>query len=137
VYISEYLALPRCLLILLLYDIKLPISQDHIADRAPPCRKASTGPDRANPLDALIMAPSAVEEQVAPTEIPILPGKAAAAATSTKPWLKSTGVLDKFEHIEVTPVIGREYPKADVAEWLQAPNSDELIKELALTSKFP
>ena len=79
------------------------------------------------------MAPSAVEAQVA-TEIPIHPGKAAAAAT--KPWVKATGALDQFEHVELTPVIGREYPKADVAAWLQAPNSDELIKELALTSKF-
>ena len=79
------------------------------------------------------MAPSAVEAQAA-TEIPVLPGKAVATA---KPWLKSTGVLDQFEHIELTPVIGREYPKADVAAWLQAPNSDELIKELALTSKLP
>lgn len=79
------------------------------------------------------MAPSAVEAQAA-TEIPILPGKATPAAA--KPWLKSTGALDQFEHIELTPVIGREYPKADVAAWLQAPNSDELIKELALTSKF-
>lgn len=81
------------------------------------------------------MAPSAVEAQGDPTEVRILPGKATAVTTSTKPWLKSTGVLDKFEYIEVTPVIGREYPKADVAEWLQASNSDELIKELALTSK--
>jgi len=79
------------------------------------------------------MAPSAVEAQAA-TEIPILPGKATPAAA--KPWLKSTRALDQFEHIELTPVIGREYPKADVAAWLQAPNSDELIKELALTSKF-
>lgn len=79
------------------------------------------------------MAPSAVEAQAA-TEIPVLPGKAASAA---KPWLKSTGILDQFEHIELTPVIGREYPKADVAAWLQAPNSDELIKELSLTSRLP
>jgi hypothetical protein len=78
------------------------------------------------------MAPSAVEAQVA-SEIPVLPGKP--VSVGSKPWLKSTGILDQFEHIELTPVIGREYPKADVAAWLQAPNSDELIKELALTSK--
>lgn len=91
------------------------------------------------------MSPSAVEEQVAPTEIPILPGKVAAAAAtpttaaattaSAKPWLKSTGVLDQFEHFEVTPIIGREYSNVDIVEWLQAPNSDELIKELAVTSE--
>lgn len=78
------------------------------------------------------MAPSAVEVQTAADAV-LLPGKA--AAPSTKSWVKSTGVLDQFEHIELTTVIGREYPNADVAAWLQAPNSDELIKELALTSK--
>ncbi|KFY29468.1 hypothetical protein V491_00016, partial [Pseudogymnoascus sp. VKM F-3775] len=89
------------------------------------------------------MSPSPVEEQVAPTKIPILPGKDAAAAgnpaaaasttASAKPWLKSSGFLDKFEYFEVTPVIGREYSNVDIVEWLQAPNSDELIKELAVT----
>lgn len=78
------------------------------------------------------MAPSAAEIPTQ-TEIPIHPGKAAAA----KPWLKSTAVLDQYENFEVTPVIGREYPTADVAAWLQAPNSAELIKELALTSTSP
>jgi hypothetical protein len=77
------------------------------------------------------MAPSATEVAV-PTEVPILPGKAAAA----KPWLKNSAALDQFEHIEVTPVIGREYPTANVVSWLQAPNSDELRKELALISTF-
>lgn len=90
------------------------------------------------------MSPSPVEEQVAPTKIPILPGKdaaagnpAAAASTtaSAKTWLKSSGFLDKFEYFEVTPVIGREYSNVDIVEWLQAPNSDELIKELAVTSE--
>lgn len=83
------------------------------------------------------MAPSATVAPAA-TDIPILPGKtAAAAATSTKPWLKSSGALDQYEHIEVTPIIGREYPTANVVSWLEAPNSDELIKELALTSMSP
>jgi hypothetical protein len=80
------------------------------------------------------MAPSAAAAQVA-TDIPIHPGKAAAAAA--KPWLKSSGALDQYEHIELTPVIGREYPTANVVSWLEAPNSDELIKELALTSTSP
>lgn len=84
------------------------------------------------------MSPLAVEEQVAPTEIPILPGKDAATApatTSAKPWLRSTGILDQFDHFEVTPIIGREYSNVDIVEWLQAPNSDELIKELAVISE--
>lgn len=78
------------------------------------------------------MAPSATEEvQVqAQTTIPIHPGKAATA----KPWVKSTGILDQYENFDVTPVIGREFPHANLVSWLQAPNSDDLLRELALTS---
>ena len=49
--------------------------------------------------------------------------------------LNSTGVLDQYEMVEVTPVIGREYPTANLVDWLQAPNADEVLTELALTSK--
>ena len=75
------------------------------------------------------MAPSATEVQPQ-VDIPIHPGKAAAA----KPWVKSTGILDQYESFDVTPVIGREFPHANLVSWLQASNSDELLKELALTS---
>ncbi|KAH9219262.1 hypothetical protein DL95DRAFT_433903 [Leptodontidium sp. 2 PMI_412] len=78
------------------------------------------------------MAPSATEVEVEVQHQSNHPGKAT-PAEQPKPWLKSTGVLDQYEHFEVTPVIGREYPTANVVEWLQAPNSDELLKELALT----
>lgn len=47
--------------------------------------------------------------------------------------LKPTGVLDKFDSFDVTPVIGREFPNANLKEWLRAPNSDELLRELAIT----
>ncbi|KAI1841116.1 hypothetical protein JX266_012709 [Neoarthrinium moseri] len=47
--------------------------------------------------------------------------------------LKPSGALDHFESFDVTPVIGREFVNVDVAEWLRAPNSDELIRELAIT----
>ncbi|KAH8594601.1 hypothetical protein B0O99DRAFT_624283 [Bisporella sp. PMI_857] len=78
------------------------------------------------------MAPSATEVEPQ-TAVPILPGKGEAAATSSeKPWVKSTGVLDKYEHFEVTPVIGREYKDVDLVSWLQADNSEELLRELAL-----
>ena len=48
--------------------------------------------------------------------------------------LKLSGALDQFESFRVTPCIGTEYPKANLVEWLRAPNSDELIRELAVTS---
>ncbi|KII91214.1 hypothetical protein PLICRDRAFT_156126 [Plicaturopsis crispa FD-325 SS-3] len=50
---------------------------------------------------------------------------------STEP-LKPTGALDKFEHFEVTPVIGRQYPNVQLVDLLNAENSDELIRELAI-----
>jgi len=47
--------------------------------------------------------------------------------------LKQSGALDAHEHFDVTPVIGREFPKANLVEWLNAPNSDALLRDLAIT----
>ncbi|KAJ5822722.1 hypothetical protein N7447_005062 [Penicillium robsamsonii] len=47
--------------------------------------------------------------------------------------LKPTGVLDAFESFDVTPVIGREFPNASLKDFLSASNSDDLLRELALT----
>ncbi|OAA67806.1 Taurine catabolism dioxygenase TauD/TfdA [Niveomyces insectorum RCEF 264] len=47
--------------------------------------------------------------------------------------LKLKGTLDKFESFDVTPVIGKEFVNVDLAEWLQASNSDELLRDLAIT----
>ncbi|KAL9623142.1 MAG: hypothetical protein Q9160_002457 [Pyrenula sp. 1 TL-2023] len=47
--------------------------------------------------------------------------------------LKLKGVLDQFKSFDVTPVIGKEFPEAKLSEWLSAPNSDELIRDLAIT----
>ncbi len=54
----------------------------------------------------------------------------------TKP-LKLSGVLDAHEHVDLTPAIGREFPTARLVEWLEAPNSDELLRDLAITSQYP
>jgi len=43
------------------------------------------------------------------------------------------GALDNYEHFDVTPIIGREFPTANLVEWLDAPNADELIRDLAIT----
>lgn len=51
--------------------------------------------------------------------------------------LKLAGHLDDHKSFKVTPIIGTEFPNAHVAEWLQAPNSDELIRELAIISRHP
>lgn len=49
--------------------------------------------------------------------------------------LKSTGALDKFEFADATPSIGREYPKVNIVDdLLNAPNADELVRELGIAS---
>ncbi|KAK3318058.1 hypothetical protein B0H66DRAFT_556147 [Apodospora peruviana] len=68
------------------------------------------------------MAPSAVEVDSATST----------KASSRQPF-KLSGALDSYESFEVTPVIGREYPKAKLVEWLDDPNSDKLLRDLAIT----
>jgi hypothetical protein len=48
--------------------------------------------------------------------------------------LKLKGVLDQFKSFDVTPAIGREYENVNLKDWLKAPNSDDLIRDLAITS---
>jgi hypothetical protein len=73
------------------------------------------------------MAPSAVEVPVVIHDVPI--------KTKVQQTIPLAGTLDQFESFDITPVIGREFPKANLVDWLNAPNSDELIRELAVTSK--
>lgn len=51
--------------------------------------------------------------------------------------LKLSGALDHLEYFDVTPVIGREYVNVDLVDLLRAPNSDELLRDLAITSLSP
>ena len=46
--------------------------------------------------------------------------------------LKPTGCLDKYDYFEVTPRIGREYTNLSIRDLLNAPNSDEVIREFAI-----
>jgi hypothetical protein len=48
--------------------------------------------------------------------------------------LKLKGVLGQFKSFDVTPVIGREFENVNLKDWLRAPNSDDLIRDLAITS---
>lgn len=84
------------------------------------------------------MAPSAILEAILPEHVN---GKKSSLESisgrkSVTP-IRTTGVLDashKFE--EVTPVIGREYPTTNIVDdLLNAPNADELLRDLAVTSK--
>ena len=84
------------------------------------------------------MAPMAVE--VYPSQFHDLKVKAQQIVSSTsapdakliKEPMKLTGALDKYEQFDMTPALGREFPAAKLAEWLAAPNADELIRELAV-----
>lgn len=72
------------------------------------------------------MAPSAIDANTVPV---------VTKGTIREP-LKLSGALDAQEAFDVTPIIGREFPKANLVEWLNAPNSDELLRDLAITSEF-
>ncbi len=69
------------------------------------------------------MAPGAVEN------VTTFPSK-----SERREPLKLSGVLGSLESFDITPVIGREFPKANLVDWLNAPNSDELLRDLAITS---
>jgi hypothetical protein len=60
----------------------------------------------------------------------------ATKSRNTEP-LKKSGALDSaFEFDDVTPIIGREYLTARIVEdFLDAPNADDLLRDLAITSK--
>jgi hypothetical protein len=61
--------------------------------------------------------------------------KSSPAQTHKEP-LQLQGVLDQYDSFDVTPIIGREFPAANLKDWLEASNSDELLRELAITSQF-
>jgi hypothetical protein len=60
----------------------------------------------------------------------------ATSSRNTEP-LKKSGALDAaFAFEDITPVIGREYPTAQIVEdILNAPNADDLLRDVAITSK--
>lgn len=52
--------------------------------------------------------------------------------------LKLGHALDDVQRTNVTPIIGTEFARGvQLAEWLKAPNADELIRDLAITGELP
>lgn len=47
--------------------------------------------------------------------------------------MKNSGSIDHLEFFDVTPIIGREYPTAKIKDLLHAPNSEEQLRDLAIT----
>ncbi|CAM1500390.1 Fc.00g095520.m01.CDS01 [Cosmosporella sp. VM-42] len=86
------------------------------------------------------MAPSSTESVTQVTENikkKVLPGSEDQGSPNLETGhhepLKLSGALQHFEQFDVTPVIGKEFVDVDLAEWLKAPNSDELLRDLAIT----
>ncbi|KIV98595.1 uncharacterized protein PV09_09613 [Verruconis gallopava] len=46
--------------------------------------------------------------------------------------LKYSGSLDAYESIDITPVIGTEYPTANLVDFINSPNADTLLRDLAI-----
>lgn len=88
-------------------------------------------------LNLLTMAPSIdVATNVAGQGVEALKLAATSTTSLQREPLQLKGVLDQYESFDVTTVIGKEFPTVSLKEWLQAPNSDELLRDLAITSEF-
>ncbi|KAK9774147.1 putative TauD/TfdA-like domain-containing protein [Seiridium cardinale] len=48
------------------------------------------------------------------------------------PPFPDTGSLKAYKSIPVTPILGTEFKDVDVTEWLRAPNSDDILRDLSL-----
>jgi hypothetical protein len=77
------------------------------------------------------------ETQTRTTQIQDTEAQPQAQAQYPREPLQLKGVLEQYESFDVTPVIGREFKDVNLKEWLRAPNSDDLIRDLAITSKSP
>lgn len=69
----------------------------------------------------------------ADTESTAAPGDSQDGYIDIKPFpdpLKYSGSLDEYEQFDVTSVIGREFPKAQLSEILK---DDKKIRDLAIT----
>lgn len=53
--------------------------------------------------------------------------------TGSKVPLTYSGSLDGYRFFDLTPNIGREFPDVNLRDWICAPNSDELLRDLAIT----
>jgi hypothetical protein len=47
--------------------------------------------------------------------------------------LTNSGSIDHLEYVDVTPIIGREYPTAKIKDILTAANSEQQLRDLAIT----
>jgi hypothetical protein len=74
------------------------------------------------------------------SELPVqsLPSQDSSIKSKSYPKpLQLSGALDKFQYEETTPAIGREYLGVNIVDdLLNAENADELLRDVAITSKL-
>ncbi|CRL25909.1 Taurine catabolism dioxygenase TauD/TfdA [Penicillium camemberti] len=70
---------------------------------------------------------SAVTE-TAPTVVPIVEDKITLTGLAREP-IKSNGSLDSFESFDVTPIIGREFPNANLKDFLPNSGREHSVKD--------
>ena len=76
------------------------------------------------------MAPTALQAESAPKTYEFPKSKLATCP------LKSTGSIDSFKQIILTPIIGTEYPETNIVdEILNASNAEQRIRDLAIKSR--
>jgi hypothetical protein len=70
--------------------------------------------------------------------LPLRPGDGSLSEQVQYPVpLRLSGALDRFNSEDTTPAIGREFINVNIVDdLLNATNSDELIQDLAITSKI-
>ena len=78
----------------------------------------------------------ATQTQTVPITVQDKQTSAIEAKLGSRQKPQSDSSLKDVKAFDVTPVIGREFPEADLKEWLESSKSDQLIKDLAITSKF-
>jgi hypothetical protein len=66
----------------------------------------------------------------------ILGGHEKARPRVSEPLVYS-GSLDAYKHADATPTIGREISGVQIKNLLNSPDSDSLIRDLAITGKLP
>lgn len=74
------------------------------------------------------MAPIAVTETTAATN-----GHSNGTSQLRREPLKNSGSIDHLDYVDVTPIIGREYPAAKVRDILYAENWEQQLRDLAIT----
>jgi hypothetical protein len=77
------------------------------------------------------MAPSVadIDQDIRPGEVKHVQGAKTSAASRLQAPLKYTKSLDDYESFNVTPVIGREFPKLQLKEIL---DDDTKLRDLAV-----